>query len=181
MAPSVSELKFHAGAIGRFIPALVRSGIVTHEGGIKAAASTLPVLARYRFTTARELEQGYLTCPERLALIDDDGTLTYRQLRNQAQAFARFLRHLHLPEIRLGVMARNGRGIITPLGAKGYAGAAIYLLNVGSSPEQLSGCIEENGINALVIDDEFIDRLDPALAEKLTVVIAHESGAERGA
>lgn len=181
MAPSVSELKFHAGAIGRFIPALVRSGIVTHEGGIKAAASTLPVLARYRFTTARELEQGYLTCPERLALIDDDGTLTYRQLRNQAQAFARFLRHLHLPEIRLGVMARNGRGIITPLGAKGYAGAAIYLLNVGSSPEQLSGCIEENGINVLVIDDEFIDRLDPALAEKLTVVIAHSSGAERGA
>lgn len=181
MALSVSELRFNAAALARFVPSLIRSGIITNDGGFKAAASILPVLARYRFTTAREIEQGYLTCPERLALIDDDGTLSYRQLRDQAQAFARFLRHLDLPEIRLGVMARNGRGIIIPLGAKGYAGAAIFLLNVGSSPEQLSGCIAENNINVLVIDDEFIDRLDPALSERLEVVIAHESGAERGA
>ncbi|TVU56420.1 AMP-binding protein [Corynebacterium aurimucosum] len=151
-------------------------------------ALTAPVLARYRFTTAREVEQAYMTCPERLALIDDDGALTYRQLRDHSRTFARWLRSLGLDEIRLGVMARNGRGIITPLAAKGYAGAHIFLLNVGSSPEQLAGCIEENRINVLVIDDEFIDRLAPADGpnptnsaspiDGLHVVIGHESGAE---
>ncbi|AMO88855.1 AMP-binding enzyme family protein [Corynebacterium simulans] len=173
-----SDLTFHAAALSRFIPQLFKSGIITHRDGITPLLKAGPILSRYRFTTARELEQGYITCPERLALIDDDGTLTYRQLRNNAQTLAKHLRSLDLPEIRLGVMARNGRGIITPLGAKGYAGAHIFLLNVGSSPEQLAGCIEENNINVLVIDDEFIDRLDPAYHERIAVIIGHDSGAE---
>lgn len=178
MSFNFSDLAFNAAAISRFVPELFKSGIITHHDGITPLLKAGPILTRYRFTTARELEQGYITCPDRIALIDDDGTLTYRQLRNNAQTLAKHLRALDLPEIRLGVMARNGRGIITPLGAKGYAGAHIFLLNVGSSPEQLTGCIEENNINALVIDDEFIDRLDPAYYEKLEVIISHDSGAE---
>ena len=180
----LSDIAFHASALARFVPSLFKAGLISPQGGVRALAATLPVLARYRFTTAREVEQAYLTCPERLALIDDDGALTYRHLREQSQTFARWLLSLGLDDIRLGVMARNGRGIITPLAAKGYAGAHIFLLNVGSSPEQLAGCIDENRINVLVIDDEFIDRLSPVdgeLPEDLTVVIGHESGAERPA
>ena len=60
---------------------------------------------------------------------------------------------------RIGVIARNGRGIILPLGAKGYTGGSIFLLNVGSSTEQLRGCIEENDINILFTDDEFLPRI----------------------
>ena len=173
----LSDIIFHAAALARFIPSLFRAGLISPAGGPRAVALTAPVLARYRFTTAREVEQAYMTCPERLALIDDDGALTYRQLREESQTFARWLLSLGLEEIRLGVMARNGRGIITPLAAKGYAGAHIFLLNVGSSPEQLAGCIEENRINVLVIDDEFIDRLDSSSTiAGLHVVIGHESG-----
>ncbi|MBK4151837.1 AMP-binding protein [Corynebacterium macginleyi] len=170
-----SDITFQASALSQFVPALFKAGIVTHQGGVKGQLKLLPNLARYRFTTAREIEQAYLTCPDRLALIDDDGTLTYRQLRSHTQNFARYLQSLQLPEIRLGVMARNGRGIIIPLGAKGYVGAGIYLLNVGSSPEQLAGCIEENGINVLVIDDEFIDRVHPDL--DIPIIIGHDTGA----
>ncbi|WP_296132941.1 AMP-binding protein [uncultured Corynebacterium sp.] len=176
-----SDIAFHAGALAHFVPSIFRAGLISTEGGPRALAAGLPVLARYRFTTAREVEQAYLTCPERLALIDDDGALTYRQLREDSQTFARWLLSLGLEDIRLGVMARNGRGIITPLAAKGYAGAHIFLLNVGSSPEQLAGCIAENRINVLVIDDEFIDRLAPSgqLPEGLTVVIGHASSTDR--
>ena len=112
-----SDITFQASALSQFVPALFKAGIVTHQGGVKGQLKLLPNLARYRFTTAREIEQAYLTCPDRLALIDDDGTLTYRQLRSHTQNFARYLQSLQLPEIRLGVMARNGRGIIIPLGA----------------------------------------------------------------
>jgi len=166
-----------ARALASFIPGVVRSGIVGLHGGPAAVASTPSVLARYWFTTAREVEQGHQTTPHRVALIDDDGELTYRQLRENSQTVARHLVSLGLDEIRLGVMARNGRGILYPMAAKGYAGAAIFLLNVGSSPEQLTGCIEENDINVLVIDDEFLDRLNPEVVERtgVHVIVGHQS------
>ncbi len=162
-----------ARALGQFVPALLRSGIVNGDGGPSAVAGLPSVLARYWFTTAREVEQGQLMTPHRIALIDDDGELTYRQLRENSQTLARHLVSLGLDEIRLGVMARNGRGIVYPLAAKGYAGATIFLLNVGSSPEQLTGCIEENDINVLVIDEEFLDRLEPR--DDLHVIVADVS------
>lgn len=80
-------------------------------------------------------------------------------------------------------MARNGRGIVYPVVAKGYAGFGIYLLNIGSSPEQLAGCIQRDGINVLIIDEEFVSRIPSAetLPEiaTLTVFLAyHERDGE---
>ena len=138
----------------------------------------MPTLFRYRFTTARELEQSTKLAPERNALIDDDGALTYRELSTQAKTLARWMvdrkQKRGFDTLRIGVMARNGRGAILPMAAKGYAGAELYMLNVGSSPEQLAGIFRENGVNVLFIDDEFADRL-PADTSGLTVVWAHTS------
>lgn len=155
----VSSLTFNARALTQLVPALIRSGIVSTEGGPKAFLQTTPTLGRYWFTFAREVEHASATCPDRLALIDDDGVLTYRQFRDHSRILARHLLSLGEKELHIGVMARNGRGIMYPLAAKGYAGAHIYLLNVGSSAEQIEGIIKETGINVLIADDEFADRM----------------------
>ena len=168
-------------SFARFVPAVTRAGFVSAEGGPRAALALVPNLARYWFTTAREVEQGAAAAPDRIALIDDTGVLTYRQLRDDSRSLAKWLLALQdergLDELRIGVMARNGRGIILPLAAKGYAGAHIFLLNIGSSPEQLAGIFAENDINVLFIDDEFADRL-PANTDGITIVRAHEDGGE---
>ena len=168
-------------SFARFVPAVTRAGFVSAEGGPRAALALAPNLARYWFTTAREVEQGAAAAPDRIALIDDTGVLTYRQLRDDSRSLAKWLLALQdergLDELRIGVMARNGRGIILPLAAKGYAGAHIFLLNIGSSPEQLAGIFAENDINVLFIDDEFADRL-PANTDGITIVRAHEDGGE---
>lgn len=169
----LSDVAFNAKSLGKFVPAVLESGIVDPTAGLESVAKLPAVLGRYWFTLAREVEQAAITCPERLALIDDDGTLTYRQFQSESKLIARHLLSLGLAEIRLGVMARNGRGILLPMAAKGYAGATIFLLNVGSSPEQLAGVIEENRINVLVIDDEFLDRVPEV--EDLHLIIAHQS------
>lgn len=170
-------------SFARFVPAVTRSGMVSAEGGPRAALALAPNLARYWFTTAREVEQGAAAVPDRIALIDDTGVLTYRQLHDDSRQLARWLLALKdergLDELRIGVMARNGRGIILPLAAKGYAGAHIFLLNIGSSPEQLAGIFAENDINVLFIDDEFAGRL-PADTSGITVVRAHEEADEDG-
>ncbi|QPK83418.1 AMP-binding protein [Corynebacterium qintianiae] len=174
---------FTATSLGRFVRSANRAGLLGTEGKLKATLLTLPTLARYRFTTARELEQGSNVCPERNALIDDDGVLTYRQLRNQTRTVARWLlaqkEERGLDALRIGVMARNGRGIIIPMGAKGYAGGELFLLNVGSSPEQLAGIFEENNVNVLFIDDEFADRIphESDIMQQVQVIWAHTSTA----
>lgn len=142
----------------RFLRATHRAGMISLGNSPKATLGVIPNLLRFRFTTARAIEQGYLTAPERTALIDDAGLLTYRDLRTQARNVARWVLTV-TDQPRIGVIARNGRGIILPLGAKGYTGGSIFLLNVGSSTEQLRGCIEENNINVLFTDDEFLPRI----------------------
>lgn len=142
----------------RFLRATHRAGMISLGNSPKAALGVIPNLLRFRFTTARAIEQGYLAAPERTALIDDAGLLTYRDLRTQARNVARWILTV-TDQPRIGVIARNGRGIILPLGAKGYTGGSIFLLNVGSSTEQLRGCIEENDINILFTDDEFLPRI----------------------
>lgn len=169
--------------LAKLVPTLLRTGIIAPGDNPRALLHTPGIVARYWLSTAREIEQAALICPDRPALLDDEGTMTYRDLQQQATTFARYLHQLPVDEIRLGIMARNGRGIVTPLVAKGYAGATIYLLNIGSSSEQLAGCIEENDINVLVIDSEFADRLPQpgsAAATNLHVVIGHEGGEDTG-
>lgn len=159
-------------AMVQLAPTLISSGILNVEGNPSAIFSIPQLLARYRFTTAREVEQAYRICPNRIALIDDDGTLTFSQLRNDSLTVARHFASLGINDLRIGVMARNGRASIYPLAAKGYVGASIYLLNIGSSPEQLVGCIKRDGINVLVIDEEFVDRL-PTDLTGLHVIVGH--------
>lgn len=125
-------------AMIQLAPTLISSGILSVEGNPSAFFSIPQLLARYRFTTAREVEQAYRICPHRIALIDDDGTLTFSQLRNDSLTVARHFKSLGLDDLRIGVMARNGRASIYPLTAKGYVGASIYLLNIGSSPRATS-------------------------------------------
>ncbi|OHF36983.1 AMP-binding protein [Corynebacterium sp. HMSC074A01] len=171
-----SRVAFTARSTVRFLRAANRAGLISGEGGPKAMLALAPNLARYHFTTAREVEQGAAAVPERTALIDDDGLLSYRQLRDQSRTLGRWLLQVQqdkgLDALRIGVMARNGRGIILPLAAKGYTGGTIFLLNIGSSPEQLAGIIAENNIDILFIDDEFADRI-PEGIEHVTRVWAH--------
>ena len=165
-------------SLRRFVPPAVRAGAIGGTTNLKSALTAVPGIARYGSTPARTLERAAATVPDRAALIDDEGLLSYQQLRDHTRTVARWLIALQqerdLDELRVGVMARNGRGIVLPGFARGYAGGHLFLLNIGSSPEQLRGIIEENHINVLFIDDEFADRLpaDIQTTHSVTVVRA---------
>ena len=172
----LQRIAFNASSIAQFLSVTAKAGAIHSEGSTSAFLKGFPLVARYRLSTARDIEQGALVCPDRNALIDDDGVLSYRQLRDQSRIVARWLlarkRDRRLNKLRVAVMARNGRGIIMPMAAKGYTGGELFLLNVGSSPEQISGIFKENGVNVLFIDDEFADRI-PADLEGVEVIWAH--------
>ena len=174
LATALHHVSYTVKSVSKFVPAVLKTRLVDLSAPPKVTAALIPNLARYWFSLARELEQAVAAVPDQLALIDDDGTLTYRQFREDSRTLARYLTSLGLDELRIGVMARNGRGILLPMAAKGYAGAAIYLLNVGSSPEQILGTVEENDINVLILDDEF-EECAPLDRPGTLTLIAHAS------
>lgn len=166
------------GAFLELASLIVRRGIVGFEGGPGVFIRGFGDVPRWGITTAREVEQAARCCPHRNALIDDDGVMSYKQLRDGSRTLAQWLlKHKQdagLNELRIGIMARNGRHFIMPLAAKSYAGGAVFLLNIGSSPEQIEGCIEENNINIIFADDEFADRMPESVRSgQVPLVWAH--------
>ena len=155
------------------LPKLLRSGLIVRNKGLLGKAYLLRGIAQYRFSCARQLWYSAFAEPDRIAIIDDFGKLTYGEMLRQAQALARYQQaHGMGRGGRIGVMARNTRMIPLLLAAKGFNGASVYLLNVGSSPAQLRETIVEHSLDAVFIDEEFGEHL-PADWDKSHVYVAY--------
>ncbi len=106
-------------------------------------------------------------CPDRAGLIDELGTLTWRQLDERCDAFAAALQALPggTPKT-LGIMCRNHRGFIEALVAANRIGADVLLLNTSFAGPALAEVVEREGVDAVVYDEEFTAIVDRALADK---------------
>src|SRR6476660_8233012 len=62
-------------------------------------------------------------CPDRPGLVDELGTLTFREIDQRADAFAAALQDLGHPAKVIGLMARNHRGFVEALIAANRIGA----------------------------------------------------------
>ena len=106
-------------------------------------------------------------CPNRLALVDELGTLTYRELDRRADALATALQGLPggTPEV-LAIMCRNHRGFVESLIAANRIGADVLLLNTSFAGPALADVVNREGADAVIYDEEFTDSVDRALADK---------------
>ncbi len=105
-------------------------------------------------------------CPERPGLIDELGTLTWRQLDERSDALAAALQTLPggTPQ-RIGIMARNHRGFVEALVAVHRIGADVVLLNTSFAGPALTEVVQREGIDVVVYDEEFGTVVDRALAD----------------
>ncbi len=98
--------------------------------------------------------------PDRVAVIDESGELTYDRLERNVTALARALGQRGIDEeSRVGVLCRNHRVVLQVLGATGRLGGDLVLLNTGLSGKQLEEVLTEQHITALVADGEFAESL----------------------
>ena len=105
--------------------------------------------------------------PDGLALIDEAGQLTWRELDARCDALAVGLRDL--PGTAVGTVAilcRNHRGLIEALAATSRLGADAVLLNTGFAGPQLADVLEREQADVLIADDEF-DTVVEAAAQRL--------------
>jgi acyl-CoA synthetase (AMP-forming)/AMP-acid ligase II len=138
--------------------ALIRWG-ATPAAGYKAAAS------RY---------------PDDLGLIDESGTLTFREIHERSNALAHALaREGVTPGDNVGIMCRNHRGWVDAYVATNKLGANALFMNTAFSGPQLADVAGRENPVAVIFDEEFTGVLEAASAGRKRYIAWHEPDSER--
>ncbi|MDH6677622.1 fatty-acyl-CoA synthase [Rhodococcus sp. LBL1] len=99
--------------------------------------------------------------PDRVALIDERGPLTYRELEEQSNALVRAWQAEGIdPDSTVGAMCRNHRGLVLTMLAAGKSGTRLVLMNTGFGRPQLVDVAKREGVRWFVFDSEFTDVAD---------------------
>jgi len=93
---------------------------------------------------------------DRVALVDDEGTLTYGEMDARSDTVAAALAEMGVGTAPVAVLARNGRGFLVALVALGKLGADTVHCNTGFSGPQLRQVLAHEGVATLIADAEFL-------------------------
>jgi acyl-CoA synthetase (AMP-forming)/AMP-acid ligase II len=106
-------------------------------------------------------------CPDRPALIDELGTLTWRQLDQRINALGAALQGLPTgqPQV-IGIMCRNHRGFVEAVVAANRIGSDVVLLNTSFAGPAMAEVVNREGVDAAIYDEEFATTVDRALADR---------------
>jgi acyl-CoA synthetase (AMP-forming)/AMP-acid ligase II len=122
--------------------------------------------------------------PNRAALIDDDGPLTYKELDEAAHAVAH---GLLAKGVRGGdgvaILARNHRWFVIANFGCARVGARIILLNSEFSGPQIKEVAEREGAKLIIYDDEYteaVSKADPPLGKLRALGTNPDSGEPSG-
>ena len=144
---------YRAGVIAPLRPdRYVRMGVAVRRAGMSAATG---------FAIAAQ------RCPDRPGLIDELGTLTWRELDEHSDALAAALQALpDGPPAVVGVMARNHRGFVEALIAANRIGADVLLLNTSFAGPALAEVVAREEVDAVIYDEEFSSSISQALNDR---------------
>jgi acyl-CoA synthetase (AMP-forming)/AMP-acid ligase II len=152
-------------AVGGLLATVVRAGVIAPLRPDKyvriiAAAQRdgLSVTSGFAMSAQRS--------PDRAALVDELGTLTYREIDERADALAVGFQALPGGAGTIGIMCRNHRGFVESLIAANRVGADVLLLNTSFAGPALAEVVEREGVDVVIYDEEYTETVDTALAGK---------------
>ena len=107
--------------------------------------------------------------PNRTAIIDDDGELTFKELDDAAHAVANGLLAMGVKGgDGVAILARNHRWFLIAVYGAARTGARIILLNSEFSGPQIKEVAEREGAKVIIYDDEYcqaVSKADPELGK----------------
>jgi acyl-CoA synthetase (AMP-forming)/AMP-acid ligase II len=108
--------------------------------------------------------------PNRPAVVDDDGTVSYREVQTRTELLAgELIRHGVGPGQAVGVLCRNGSRFVEAVFASALVGVDAVLLNTDFRTEALSAALSAHKIRTVVCDNEFTDPVRDA-GEDITAI-----------
>ncbi|MDV3132111.1 acyl-CoA synthetase [Mycobacterium sp. 29Ha] len=162
----------HVSEAGRAAKRLIDTGIIDLTD-LRGGAETAKLARVYGPQATMAIQGGrkYANLP---AVVDERGTLTYKQVDDQSWALAHGLQRLGVSAGSVvGVLCRDHRGLVITMAACGKVGARMVLMNTGFAKPQFAEVCEREHVTVVLHDSEFLgllDALPPDLPRVLTWV-----------
>ncbi len=122
------------------------------------SAGALATLRRWGSSSAAAYTISAIRCPERLAIVDERGTLTFAEVEARTNALARALGAAGVGEQDgVALMCRNHRGYVEANVACAKLGASLLYLNTAFAGPQIADVLRREAPVALIYDAEFAD------------------------
>ena len=149
-----TKLAIRAGDEAYFARACFRAGVFGIESP-QRLARIVHAIERHGLL-ASSIAIGAIRHPDRVALRDERGDVSYRELYENVNAVANALRQRGLrPGDGVAILVRNHRGFLEAVFGAILCGARVILLNTSFAGPQLREVVEREGTDLLVYDDEF--------------------------
>jgi fatty-acyl-CoA synthase len=150
--------------------ALLDTGMFRPERPDRVVRS-LGQLRRWGATSAGAYAGGAISRPQRTAIVDERGTLTFAEVHRRTNALARELSRAGIRETDgVAIMCRNHRGFIEATVACSKLGAGQLYLNTAFAGPQITDVIEREAPVAVIYDEEFAELVSDGAADKLRFV-----------
>jgi acyl-CoA synthetase (AMP-forming)/AMP-acid ligase II len=142
-------------------------------------AQSLSALRRWGATPAGAYTGAAARYPQRAAVIDERGCLTFEQLHLRTNALARELRKAGISEgDGVAIMCRNHRGFLEATAACSKLGAGALYLNTAFAGPQITDVLEREDPVAVIYDEEFSGLVSEGAAERIRFIAWSEPRAD---
>jgi fatty-acyl-CoA synthase len=167
------EARLYVGALR----ALVAAGVLAPVSPTRWPR--LLAALRLGFGPATACRLGAARHPERTAVVDERGAVSYGALESRVAAIAAALARDHGvgPARGLAILCRNHRGFVEAILAASLLGADALLLNTDFAGPQLAQALQKQSVGALVLDEEFAERCDVAGYAGARIIAWHDGAA----
>jgi fatty-acyl-CoA synthase len=155
---------------------LAGAGVVTPTRPDRIARAAL-ALHRFGPTPAAGYSVSAIRFPDRTALVDDLGTLTFADVQRRTNALAHALRDAGVGQgSSVAIMCRNHRGFIDTTVALSKLGAHALYLNTAFAGPQIAEVAEREQPTAIVYDAEFETLIREAGKGRKRFIAWHDAG-----
>ena len=150
---------------------LARSGVVRPVRPDRLLGMALS-FGRWGMSPAAAYAAGAARDPDRIAVVDERESVTYREIDDRSTAIAHALRERGVyAGDAVALLARNSAAFLIAQVAISKLGADALYLNTGFAGPQLGDVLLSEGATAVVADEEFVPLLD-AVAPDLPRLVA---------
>jgi acyl-CoA synthetase (AMP-forming)/AMP-acid ligase II len=158
-----------AAAVGTGLKVLTESGIIRPYSPLTLARMA-GTLRSWGTGPAGGFAALALRSPHRVGIVDELGSLTYRELHRRSNALAHALAERGVKEgDSVAVMCRNHRGFVDASVAVAKLGADILYLNTAFAGPQLVDVLAREQPTVVIHDEEFAQLIDKADIEQRLV------------
>ncbi|MBO9524268.1 MAG: AMP-binding protein [Nocardioidaceae bacterium] len=155
---AVGEARTTATAVA----VLTRTGVIRPFGPL-TLAGLVRTLQGWGMGLAGGFASVAIRFPERTGLVDERGSLTFREIDERSNALADELARRGVGEgDAVALLARNHRGFLDAALAIAKLGADVLLLNTAFAAPQLGEVCARENVRLVVHDEEFADLVDRA-------------------